>query len=322
MKLNMSSFLQWRVNMFLYKKLSWGLVFFYINFLGKLYFLFKKDERRRVRDALGVVFAEHKDGDELDSVAKGVVNGVMRHYYEKLYNIFSSPEAIEPFVNQYMISKSLRPIDDGLLKGKGVLLVSGHLGGVELIPAFLNIRGYPVTIVAKFSSDRFRDISASKAGLFDTEIIDANNTPNIVKAIKDHLNRNRIVVTLCDEMDEWRPSHKESITFLEKHINLDRTVNILAKRCGAELVFGVMHRVNGKQYEFIANSWEQMTKAVKTSASMSVGAVLLKFLEKFIYRHPEEWYQWKKYSAMETVPEPARRTETFGFIPPLQPALA
>jgi len=32
---------------------------------------------------------------------------------------------------------------------------------------------------------------------------------------------------------------------------------------------------------------------------MSVGAVMLKFMENYIYMHPEEWYQWKKYLALD-----------------------
>ena len=50
---------------------------------------------------------------------------------------------------------------------------------------------------------------------------------------------------------------------------------------------------------FIVNSLEEMTKrlesSVDMSVDMSVGAVVLKFLKQYIYKYPEEWYQWKKY---------------------------
>ena len=42
MKINLSSFLQLRFNIFMCKKMGWRITFFYITMLGKLYFFFKE----------------------------------------------------------------------------------------------------------------------------------------------------------------------------------------------------------------------------------------------------------------------------------------
>lgn len=42
-----------------------------------------------------------------------------------------------------------------------------------------------------------------------------------------------------------------------------------------------------------------MANRFQRSTDMSVGAVVLKFMENYIYIHPEEWYQWKKYLALD-----------------------
>ncbi len=53
----------------------------------------------------------------------------------------------------------LSAIEQGIAKGKGVLLVTGHFGGIEFIPTYLAARNYPVTILVKFSSNHLRKIS-------------------------------------------------------------------------------------------------------------------------------------------------------------------
>ena len=80
----------------------------------------------------------------------------------------------------------------------------------------------------------------------------------MVKAIHDNLRENRVVITQCDEIEEWRPSKDRKITFLGHLIPLDRAVNVLLKRCGSSIVFGVMHRNTLSRYQFKASSWEEM----------------------------------------------------------------
>jgi len=45
------------------------------------------------------------------------------------------------------------------------------------------------------------------------------------------------------------------------------------------------------------------------AATDSIGGVALKFLEDYIYKNPEEWYQWKKYANMKTIPSQSIEVE-------------
>jgi len=60
---------------------------------------------------------------------------------------------------------------------------------------------------------------------------------------------------------------------------------------------------------FIVNSLEEMTKRLEGSIDMSVGAVVLKFLEQYIYKNPEERYEWRNYPDVSISPPPMRRVE-------------
>jgi KDO2-lipid IV(A) lauroyltransferase len=320
-KINLSSFLQWRINVFFYKRLSWKIAFFYICILGNLFFSLNRKEKWKIESAIHTVFADLKKHSEINVILRKVFRGILSHYYEKLFNAFSSAEILKAFLDMRIKSQGIAPIRQALSNGKGVLLVTGHFGGVEFIPAFLAANSCPVTIIAKFSSDLLRDTSIQKAKKFSTRIIDADDTPNIIKAVSDNLKENRIVITQCDEISEWRPSRKNTLFFLGKQINLDRTIDILLKRCGTSIVFCIMHRDNNYRYRFIAHSLEE-EEHILSPENLSIGAKILKFLEKYIYEYPEQWYQWKKYADMEMIPSEGIKVARPSSVSLLRPSLS
>ncbi len=315
MKINLSSFMQWRVNIFLCRTLGWRFTFFYMSFLGKVYYFFNRKEKWTIEKAVRTVFAERKSRSEIKSATRQVFHGIFAHYYEKFFNAFSTNTAWKTFLATHTENEGMEAIKKGLSRGKGVLLITGHFGGVEFIPGYLAVNNYPVTIVVKFSSNQLRNISNQRAGEFTARFIDPDRTPNIMKSIFDNLKENRVVITQCDEIDEWKPCRQNNIFFLGRQVRLDRTINILSKRCAAAIVFAVMHRDRNHRYKFIATSREEMTKRFQRSIDMPIGAVILKFLEQYIYKYPEEWYQWKKYPALGAFSPSGARAEAPAWIP-------
>ena len=299
MKINLSSFLQWRFNIYLCRTLGWSSAFFYILMLGRLYFILNRRENSKIKKAIKSVFSNRKQIHNIKTITKEVFRGIFSHYYEKFFNVYSTSQTLRTFVHTHMEGEGLEAIKQGLAKGNGVLLITGHFGGVEFIPAFLVENNFPVTIVAKFKTSEFRDVSLERASHFSTKVIDADHTTNIINAIYNDLRENRVVITQCDEIDEWKPYRHNRIFFLGKQVRLDKTLNILSKKCAAAIVFGIMHRSAHHRYKFVATSWEEMAKKYQRSIDMPIGAVLLKYMERYIYKHPEEWYQWKKYTALD-----------------------
>jgi Kdo2-lipid IVA lauroyltransferase/acyltransferase len=321
MKINLSSFLQRRFNIFMCRMLGWRITLFYMSILGKLYFFFNRKEKRKIKNAVKTVFTGRDYESEIKSITKAVFRGILFHYYEKLFNAYSTTEAWKAFFRKHIENKGITYINEALIKGRGVLLITGHLGGVEFIPGYLALNNYPVTIVVKFSTNRLRKISNQRADEVSARFIDPDKTPNIMKAIFDNLKENRVVITQCDEIDEWRPCRNHKIDFLGKHIYMDKTINILSKRCKAAIIFGAMHRDSWHRYKFITTSWEEMSKQYQRSLDMSIGEVVLKFMEHYIYKFPQEWYQWKKYPKLDMFAPTDVLTETPVSIPVLEPSL-
>ncbi len=105
-----------------------------------------------------------------------------------------------------------------------------------------------------------------------------------------------MLITECDEIEEWRPSPHKNISFLGQITGLDRTINIIHRRTGAEIVFGLLHRYNLDSYRMIIHRCNDGIKIPgNLPAQSSVGEKVLSLMEHYIYLHPEQWYQWKNY---------------------------
>lgn len=301
MHLNLSSFLQWKVNILLYRKLGWRLAFVYIMILGKLYFFLKPEEKGQIKKAVKIAFGDQKNRSELKVITRKIYHGILQHYFEKLFNVYSPIGRLKNFFDWYIETEGKAAIDQGIAKRKGVLLITGHYGGIEYIPKYLAVQNYPVTILAKFSSDQLRNISTEQASHLAINLIDAKNCRNIIKAIMENLRENRIVITMCDEIEEWRPSVHEEVFFLGKRINLDKTLNTLLRRTDTSVIFAVMQRADKGRYKFVTHSWDDISEAIVEASQKTVGERVLKLLEQYIYNNPEEWYQWKNFPTVDEI---------------------
>ena len=278
------------------------MAFRYVCFLGSLYYFFRAREKRQIMEAVRKAFAATKGSREIKTITRDVFRGILHHYCEKLFNAYESVPNLRAFFDQNIEAPSLFKIDDALKKKRGLLFVTGHFGGIEYIPIFLSLRGYPISVVIKCATAQLKDRLHERARDLGIRVIDADEG-NILGAVIRDLRENRIVFTECDEIKEWKPSRTEKISFLGKRIGVDKTINLLQRRSGAQVVFGLLHRVSLEKYSFIIHSDLDVMEKGPVSAS-SIGAGLLKVFERYVWQHPDRWYQWNKFSEVAVPPGP------------------
>jgi lauroyl/myristoyl acyltransferase len=265
--------------------------------LGNLYYFLKRQEKSLIQGAIGGVFAERRGEEGIEKLTRSVFRGIFSHYYEKIVNAYGPLDELQRFFNKYIDEKGLKKLDPILEQGRGVLFVTGHYGGIEYIPFYLAMKGYAVTALGKFSTNRLRDAILSRSQTLGLKIIDGDSKSGVFPAIIKELRQNRIVFTQCDEIDEWKPSRKERMSFLGKAIGVDRTINLIRKRSGSGVVLGLLHRQNLRKYCFVIKTPDEIGNGLNAPVS-SLGGLLIKGLEQFIYSFPQNWYQWKKYAEM------------------------
>ncbi len=302
--MKLSSFLQMKPNVFICEKLGWRVALFYIMMLGKLYFFLKEEEKRKIIEAVEYVFGNMKEKQEVQELSRKVLKGIIAHYYEKFYNAYEDTSGLSSFMEKSIEAPSLDKLDRALSGGKGVLFVTGHYGGIEYIPIYLALKGYSVSVVMKFATQQLRETSYARADALGLRVVEANQNSRVLLTVVRELKKNRIVFIECDEIDEWKPSRKEKISFLGKIVGVDRTINLIHKRSGAEVVLGLLHRHSFKRYALMIEDYNDMLKRLGGRAS-SVGQAIIKCFEQYVYEGPEQWYQWKKYAGLGGVQDPA-----------------
>ncbi len=320
-RLKLSNFLQARFNIFLYRFLGWGIAKFYIFFLGSIYFWLKNDEKKIIKKSVHEVVNVLRREDDRDKIVKNVFRGILSHYFEKIFIAFENKNRATDFLSRKVACDDISVIKRAVSKQKGVILITGHYGAIEFIPTLLAVKNIEISMIAKFKTAQLRKKVFDQAEKYNIRMIDAEKSENVLgQAIKE-LKQNRVLVTQCDEIDEWRPSDKKRTTFLGQIVGLDRTINIMAKRSGAEVLFGIIHRNSLSDYKLIVYSYDDMMRMLTSSAPLSAGEAVLKVLEQFIYHHPEQWYQWKKYPEICSTHLSGKAIQKGHYTPILQPLL-
>lgn len=315
MAITISRFLQWKPNIFLYRKLGWRFTSSYLFFLGNLYFAVKQEERENIFRSVQEAFGADKSSADLQ---KRILQGILFHYFEKIFNAYESLPALSSFLRDHISASFLPKLDDALRQNKGVLFVTGHYGGIEYIPIFIAMHRYPLSVVFKCATSQLQNTLHRKAQDLGIQVIDPS-AGNTVGAVLQALRANRIVFMECDEIEAWKPSHEEKMLFLGKQIGVDRTLNLLHKRSGAEIVFGLLHRSDLSHYTFIIETYRDIVSQLETVPS-SPAAALLRLLEHYILAHPEEWYQWKQHTSLETPSTTTRTAKARKMAPILKPS--
>jgi KDO2-lipid IV(A) lauroyltransferase len=272
------------------------MAFRYVSFLGGLYYFFRAKEKQKIIEAIQKTFAETKRSQEIRTITKDVFRGILNHYCEKLFNAYESVPNLKAFFDQSIEAPSLHKIDEALKQEKGILFVTGHFGGIEYIPIFLSLHGYPISVIIKCATDQLKERLHQRARELGIRVIDAGEE-NVLSAVIRDLKANRVVFIECDEIEEWKPSKTEKMSFLGRRIGVDKTLNLIQRRSGAQVVFGLLHRVSLEKYSFIVRSYQDVMEKGPVHAS-SVGAGLLKAFEHYVCQYPDRWYQWKKFSEL------------------------
>lgn len=87
-----------------------------------------------------------------------------------------------------------RNLEDALKNYKKAILVTYHMGNYELAAIYLSLLGFPITTLVEKVEEEHYQIYKKLRTRFNTEIINVNEVPKILHALK----KNRVLATLCD----------------------------------------------------------------------------------------------------------------------------
>ena len=196
---------------------------------------------------------------------------------------YSSAEIIELFeaVHGWGI------VEERLSRGKGLIVVTGHLGNWELGGAYLAARGLPIDAVARHMAnplfDRYLTSTRQRIGM--TVVHDEE----AVKRVPRSLRGGRAVAFLVDQgavglASTWVP-------FFGRYAKTPRGPAVFALRLGAPIVFGVALRQPSGRYALTFEPIEVTDTGDREADVDRIVADYTLVLEKWVRRAPDQ-YLW------------------------------
>ena len=135
------------------------------------------------------------------------------------------------------------------------------------------MKGYPISIICRFQNNSFSERIIERAGIIGIDIIETDKV-NTIKAALQALKNGRILVTECDEFNNNMKKPARSISFLGSTIGYDRTIDVLHKRSGSTVLFGLLKREKKKGYELLLHN--EILSIEKSNLDLTTGEKCLK----------------------------------------------
>jgi KDO2-lipid IV(A) lauroyltransferase len=289
--IGLSRFLQTRLNVCLMRRLPFALSRAYVNVMGRLYFAVNSEERNEISNSLCAVLEQLVPGYFKPQVVRRAFRGIFAHYHEKLATAYARLEKVYRFVQERIEFQAEDLLIHALSRGRGVILVTAHFGGIEFMPVILALKGYRVTMVARFKTERLKRALVRRGDDLGITLLDAGNGDGVLFKAFEALREGRILITQCDEFEAWRPARDKCVRFLGCSCPLDRTLEVLHRRYGSPVIMALNRRVTEARYQL---KFCDLSAPEQVLGSEDIQERVLGLLEQHICEAPDQWYQWRR----------------------------
>jgi len=252
--------------------------------LGALMFRCSLKHRRIALANLSLALPEVSEPERL-SLAKRV----FEHFGQTAVDFMRSATRTNEEVLATTRHDGLEHVDRALEHGKGVMLITGHLGNWERGAHFMSAKGYKLSVIAR---------DANQSELNDTVLrlrrgagIEVVARGNAARPVLTKLRQNELVAILPDQ-NSW----EAFVPFFGKPAGTALGPAVLHRRTGAALIPlacfvdgpGKLHMVFGEPIEPLLDFENE---------DLGIMAAVNQALEKLIRIHPEQylWFhdRWK-----------------------------
>ncbi len=226
-----------------------------------------------------------------------------RFFGALLWEFLNQPRVRRDRLGEFITLADRDVLDRALAEGRGVVLVSGHLGNWELMAGALAAVGYPVSMYVGGQSNALVDgvMNAVRRSL-GAETIGRGNMRGLLKALKAR----RIVALLADQHEHTKRWY---VRFFGQPVSAVSGPAQMLRRSGAVLVFGACLREGPFRYRTQFRVLPVPPPAADEERDiLDVTQVIFDALEAVVRTHPEQYF-WL-HRRFRPIPKTARLTES------------
>ncbi|MDP8259274.1 MAG: lysophospholipid acyltransferase family protein [Candidatus Aadella gelida] len=279
-------YLAYRIGFFLTAHLPLKVCYLIAGWTARIFFLFSVQDKKELKENLKIVLGEGTDNKTLDKL----VFKVFRNFSKYLADFFRFRKFTSEYIDSNVNIIGKKDFDECLSEGKGLVLVSLHLGNWELGGAVIGSLGYPISgIVLTHADKKVNDFFVRQRALNGFKSIPIGSK---MKECFRALSRNEVVGVVGDKV---YTSVGVPITFFGKKAIMPRGPAALALRTGAQVVFCSGIRKTDDTFDFV---FERPDKSIITGDPKvdeeSIMKNYIKIFEKYIRKYPDQWYAFRR----------------------------
>ncbi|MGZ3723907.1 MAG: lysophospholipid acyltransferase family protein [Bdellovibrionales bacterium] len=260
------------------------------NFLTFLWFDLFRIRRQVVLENISIAFPEMSHKDKVKLGRKS-----LRHMALNLVEYCYLPWLTKENFHQYMIFENAALLESALAKGKGVLLMTLHMGHGDLACGSLSLHGYPMIMVSKvFKLKWLNDLWFGMRERLGTRFIAPRDSSF---ALLRGLKSGAAVVIPLDQFTG--PPIGVRTTFFGKETGTAAGLAVMSERSGAPVLSVYCYR-DAKGRHVIRFVREMpVPKGRDPEAVAKVTQTFNDELEHFVRLHPDQWMwihrRWKRF---------------------------
>jgi KDO2-lipid IV(A) lauroyltransferase len=261
-----------------------GAIFRLSDGLAKIgYYLFRGFRTRSIAN-IRLALGDRLSASEIDSVARQSLRNFLRACVEIGVTVESSDDRIKaeiPIVGR-------KHLDAALAKGKGVLLLSAHLGNFFLVGCRIAVDGLPVFVLVNQPRDgRFAALMDEYRLEARQKTIHARPRHTALRELSEVLRRNQVAVIIADE---YRRGSGIEVPLFGKTVIARRGPVSLALRTGAAVVPACLVRQADDSLRLVIEPELELERGERNAEAIRENTIrITRWLERTVRSYPEQW---------------------------------
>jgi Kdo2-lipid IVA lauroyltransferase/acyltransferase len=219
---------------------------------------------------------------------------VYKHFGQALFELAHIFRINSQNLHKYVVFEGTENLTQALAKGKGVFLLSGHLGNWEIMSAVLSIRFGGVSAVAtpqhSHAVDRLINTIRTRFGM---EVIPKKNG---MKKMISSIKQNRMVGVLLDLDTKW--DQGVFVDFLGRPACTNKGLAIIALKMDTPVIPVFSVREKDGLYHIILGEEVKLIKTGDRTVDIEENTELFtRIIETYVKKYPGQWLwvhrRWK-----------------------------
>ncbi|MBI4608099.1 MAG: lysophospholipid acyltransferase family protein [Candidatus Rokubacteria bacterium] len=251
--------------------------------LGSLAYWTLAGRRALAGENLALAFGGERGSDELDRLCRGSFEHLGMTAVEVCASLFASPAAALSRVRV----EGLHHLNAAMARGKGVLLLTAHLGNWELLAATHGLSGHPLSIVVRPLDSSLLDRLVTRAR--ERSGAGVIRKHRALREVLDALRRQRMVGILLDQNATRREG--VFVPFFGRPASTSKSLALLALRSGAPVLPVFIHReADGSHRVVIEPEVPPPRTGDHRHDIVAYTAAFTRCVEDAVRRWPEQWF--------------------------------